>query len=331
MTYEEFKKELYRNLLQQEETQNKQIKLFERKSICADIKDLAIIKALNLSCYGMPDLMVHEDVICVLWGPKERNGMLHWKVRPLYERYKKEGWQGILPELVLKIEHVGKSSKILFLESGTYEEHSDRLIIRPVNWNYHRQSLDNCIYWRQGDIALVLYGLISDEGKDYITMKMHREITKQWNIPDNNLIMNALLNCYAKMPPRLLRAEELMVRPGPEQGVFMPGDKGIPATIDKKNKEAGIRGYRLTTTRQLNGALAIFYPGVKERLAELLGEDYYIGFTSVHEAVIHPISCKNPDDMKEAIQHVNAIFEEEDMLTNRVFRYSRKRREMVEV
>lgn len=331
MTYEEFKKELYRNLLQQEETQNKQIKLFERKSICADIEDLAIIKALNLSCYGVPDVMVHEDAICVLWGPKERNGMLHWKVRPLYERYKKEGWQSILPELVLKIEHVGRSSERLFLESGAYEEHSDRLILRPVNWERHRLSLNNCIYWRQGDITLVLYGLISDEGKDYITMKIQREITKRWNMPDSSLLMNALLNCYSKMPPRLFRAEELMVRSGPEMGVFMPGDKGVSATVDKKDKLAGIRGYRLTTTRQLNGALAIFYPGVKERLAELLEEDYYIGFTSIHEAVIHPISCKNPDDMKASIQHVNAVFEEEDMLTNRVYRYSRKRREMVEV
>lgn len=331
MTYEAFKKELYRNLLQQEEAQNKQVKLLERKSICADMQDVAIIKALNLSCYGVPDVMIREDVICVLWGPKDRSGMLHWKVRPLYERYKKEGWQGILPELVAKMEHVGRSSKLLFMESGTYEENSDRLILRPVNFQRCRQSLNNCIYWRQGDIALVLYGLISDEGKDYITMKMQREITKRWNMPDSSLLMNALLNCYTKMPPRLFRAEELMIRPEADQGVFMPGDQGISANINKKDKLAGIRGYRLTTTRQLNGALAVFYPGVQERLAELLEDDYYIGFTSIHEAVIHPISCKDPDDMKEAIQHVNAVFDEEDMLTNRVYRYSRKRREMVEI
>lgn len=328
MTYEEFKKELYRNLLQQEEAQDKQVRLFERKSICADIQDLKIIKALNLSCYGIPDAMVHEDTICIVWGPKERSGMLHWKVRPLYERYKKEGWQSILPELVMKMEQVGRNSKLLFLESGTYEENCERLILRPVNYQRCRQSLNNCIYWRQGDIALVLYGEIHDDGKDYITMKVQREITKRWDMPDSSLLMNALLNSYLKMPPRLFRAEELMVRPGPEQGVFMPGDKGKAVRINRRNRLDGIRGYRLTTTRQLNGALAIYYPGVKERLGELLGEDYYIGFTSIHEAVIHPVSCKNPEEMKSAIQHINAVFDEQDMLTNHIFRYSRKRGEM---
>lgn len=331
MTYEEFKKELYGNLLQLEEAQDKQIKLFERKSICADMKDLNIIRALNLSCYGFADVVIHEDTICALWGQREKLGMMHWKVRPLYESYKREGWQSILPEIATKLQQMSGSSKVLFMQSGSYEENSDRIILRPLNLDRCKQSLNNCIYWKYGDIALVLYGLIFEAGEDYITMKIHRELTQGWNVSDERMLTNALLNCYKKMPPRLFLAEDYTIDPEPEKGVFMPGEKGIPTRIHRGNRLEGIRGYRLTTVRHLNGAMAIFYPGVKERLGELLGGDYFIGFTSIHEAVIHPTYCKRLSDMKEAIQHVNAVFDEQEMLTNRVYRYSCRRKQMLEV
>lgn len=331
MTYEEFKKELYRNILQQEETKDKQVRLFERKSICVDTQDIHIIKALNVSCYGFADVVVHEDILCVLWGLQERLSMMHWKVRPLFEQYKQEGWQSVLPEIISRLQQVGKSNQFLFMENGSYEECSDRLILRPLNYLRHRQSLNNCIYWRYGDIALVLYGLVSDVDSEYITMKIKQEFTKRWDISNEQLLANTLWNCYAKMPPRLFRAEDMINNPEQEQGVFMSGEKGIAVRINRKNKREGMRGYRLTTTRQMNGALAIFYPGVKERIAEILGGDFFVGFTSVHEAVIHPVIHKNLNDMKAAIQHVNAVFDEQDMLTNRVYRYSCKRKQLLEV
>ncbi len=331
MTYEEFKKELYRNILQQEGMQDKEIKLFERRTICSDMQELRMIKALNLSCYGISDVVIHEDVLCALWGPREKVSMMHWKVRSLYERYKEEGWQGVLPEIVAKVKHAGNTSRLLFMENVSYEECRERLILRPINFQHYRQSLNNCIFWKYGDIALVLYGLLSDWGDEYVTMKMQREITRHWNISDERILTDALLNCYGKMPPRLFLAEDMMNCMDPEKGVFMRGERGIPVKINRKDKWEGIRGYRLTTAKQINGALAVFYPGVRERLAEIMGGDYFIGFTSIHEAVIHPVDCKKLGDMKEAIQHVNAVFDEREMLTNHIYMYSAKRKQMLEV
>ena len=330
MTYEEFKRELYRNILQQEEG-DKQIRLFERRSICSDIKDLQIIKALNLSCYGVADLVVHEDILCILWGSSANRNIIHWKVRTLYERYKREGWQSVLPEIIVKLEEVGRNSRLFSMENASYEQCCDRLILRPLNMQQHRVELENCVYWKFGDIAMVLYGLLSDDGADYVSMKMRREITGRWNISDEKILIHALLNCYEKMPPRLFHAGEMTLNPEPDCGVFMSGEKGKRIVIQRNDRWDGIRGYRLTTTRQVNGALAIFYPGVKERLAKMMGGDYFVGFTSVHEAVIHPVHCKNLVDMKAAIQHINAVFDEQDMLTNRVYRYCCKRKHLLEV
>lgn len=331
MTYEEFKKELYRNILLQAEGKDKRIKLYERKTICSEMQDLQIIKALNVSCFGTADILIHEDVICALWERQGRLNMIHWKLRPLYERYKKEGWQSVLPEILVRLEQVGKGSSQLFAENASYEECSDKLILRPINYRRHRRELDNCIYWRYGDIALVLYGLLCDEGNDYVTIKIHRDMTAGWEQPDTRLLTNALLNSYEKMPPRLFKAGDFETKPDVSKGIFIPEEKASSLPINPSDRWEGLRGYRLTTVRQLNGALAMFYPGVRKRLAEIMGGDYYVGFTSIHEAVIHPVRFKNPNDMKEAIQHINAVFDEQEMLTNRVYRYSCKREELLEV
>lgn len=331
MTYQEFKKELHRNILQQEEGKGIQIKLYERQTICAQMQDLQVVRALNAGCFGTEDAEIQEDVICALWEQNGRLNMMHWKLRCLYERYKREGWQSVLPEIIVKLQQVGNRREQLFAGDVCYEECFDRLILRPVNFQCHERELDNGIYWRFGDIALVLYGLLDDEGEDYVTLKIHRDIAERWNQSDEALLTNALLNSYEKMPPRLFQAGVLSRKTEPVLGVFMPGENGIPAKINNKNKWEGMRGYRLTTVRQINGALALFYPGVCKRLAEMIGGDYFVGFTSIHEAVIHPVKYKSLNEMKEAIQHINAIFGEQEMLTNRVYRYSGKRETLLEV
>ena len=104
-----------------------------------------------------------------------------------------------------------------------------------------------------------------------------------------------------------------------------------PAELFQPGNEVdGTLGYRLTTSKSINGAIAIFYPGVKERLGELFG-DYYVGFTSIHEAVIHPVARQSPLCMKESIREINAAFPREEMLTNRVYRYNTWNQELVEV
>ena len=37
----------------------------------------------------------------------------------------------------------------------------------------------------------------------------------------------------------------------------------------------------LSTEQEINGAIAAFYPGVLERLHQMVGEDFYLVFTSI--------------------------------------------------
>lgn len=329
MTYEEFKKELYRNLQQVQPSKEKEVLLWEKGVIFTDVERAAMLRMINRSDYGREETVVREDILCVRWKKQGAIGMIHWRIRPIYETYKKEGWQGVLPQMIAKIQISDQVNPRLPAENYTAD--SDKLIIRPLHYPHCRQEMERGVCWKFGDIALVLYLLLQDGGEDLMMMKIQRSMIENWDVSDEILLTNALLNTYAKMPPRLYYATDLRMQYEKRYGVFMPGEKGKSITIHPKDKWEGLHGYILTTTKRVNGAIALFYPGVKERLAEMLEGDYYVGFTSIHEAVIHPVGQKVLREMKEGIQRTNICFAPQEMLSNRVYRYSCKRKELIEV
>lgn len=340
MTYEEFKGELYRIIMQQEEVQGRKIMLLEKGYTTQDEQMLNMIQYINRITSGREDNVIHEDYIHVIWGDGSIRSMMNWDIHEYFERYKKEGWQKIIPELLLRIQRSGLSTEWLHLGKEGYGKTKDRLILRPINYHLNRFELEDSVYWKFGDIALTLYGVVYDAEDDYMTMKMRKEIIEEWDISKEELMENAFQNTVQLMPPRIYRSTDLKVRHAPEEGVFMVPEgippyqaqtKPGPAELFQPGNEVdGTLGYRLTTTKSINGAIAIFYPGVKERLGELFG-DYYVGFTSIHEAVIHPVDQQSPLCMKESIREINAAFPKEEMLTNRVYRYHTWNQELVEI
>ena len=334
MTYEEFKSELFRIIMQQEVVKGKKVMLLEKGFTTREGEMLSMIRYINKVNYGKEDSIVHADYIHVVWGEGNIRSMMNWSVREYYEKYKKRGWEGILPELLTKIQNAGQSMEWLHLGKDGYELCKDRLIIRPINYERNKYELENCIYWRYGDIALTLYGVVSDEDEDYVTMKITRSLIEEWEIGDDLLMTDALHNTFKIMPPRLYYCTDLRRKHPWNDGIFMPGEikEGVtPFQIHSDSELEGTLGYRLTTTKGINGAIALFYPGVQEQLSKLLGSDYLAGFTSIHEAIVHPVNNQTPNSMRESIHDINEVFPREEMLTNRVYLYSADRKELKEV
>lgn len=340
MTYEEFKGELYRIIMQQEEIRGRKILLLEKGYTASDSRTLNMIRYINRVTLGREDDVIHADYIHVIWGEGSIRSMMNWDIQECFEKYKKEGWQGLIPELLGRIQRCGLSEEWLQLDNEGYEQVRDRLILRPINYQFNQLELEECIYWKFGDIAMTLYGVVYDGEDDYLTMKMKREMTGKWGLGDEELLGDAFRNTMELMPPRLYRSTDLRSKHSREEGVFMEPERSMicrdvkaeedPFTFPYRSYVDGVLGYRLTTTKSLNGAIAIFYPGVCERLAELFG-DFYIGFTSIHEAIIHPAEHQSPVCMKESIRSVNAMFPREEMLTDRIYRYFADTREMAEI
>ena len=77
-----------------------------------------------------------------------------------------------------------------------------------------------------------------------------------------------------------MRAEDL-IDPPYTQGAFM----AFGYKFEKINPLFATDNY---DSEKENGAIAMFYPGVLEKLAEICGGSYYVSFTSIHDVRIHP-------------------------------------------
>lgn len=203
-------------------------------------------------------------------------------------------------------------------ECSDYEKVKDELILRPLNYQYVKGELKDVPHIRIGDIALVLYAVMAHAAGDYFTAKMHRRQMKSWGRTDEEVLEAALVNTAFLYPPRLYSVEDLLSWDGKrhEDGRFMAENESV--RIRK-----GMRGYILTNTLEINGAVAVFYPGVARKIAESLGEDFYIAFTSIHEAQIHSAGMVMPDIVESSLRDTNKhCNREEEILTNKVYCYN---------
>lgn len=207
-------------------------------------------------------------------------------------------------------------------DSSDYDKVKNELILRPLNYHLVKEDLRDVPYIRIGDIALVLYAVMAHSGNDYFTAKMRRSQMEKWSRPEDEVLQEALVNTSFLYPPRLYSVEDLLAWDGKqhEDGRFMAEDGGV--RIRK-----GMRGYILTNTLEINGAIALFYPGVAEKIAESFGEDFYIAFTSIHEAQVHSASMISPDVVRSSLRDTNKhCNRREEVLTNRVYCYNYERK-----
>jgi hypothetical protein len=173
--------------------------------------------------------------------------------------------------------------------------------------------------------VLVLYILASDEnnGKthDVLSVKVPKSSVQAWGIDEEEVWENAMSNTYIMAPPRIYLNPMDLVNPPYHRGAFMALNSDItsisPLTVPT-----------VTTTAQINGAIAMFYPGVMKRIAELFGDDYYIAFTGTSEARLHKKDTIQPRNILMRIKQMNKTFDPSEILSNKVYLYETANQEL---
>lgn len=311
MTYEAFKKELLMSMEHQKGMEENRI-FFLCKGDRSREKGMqeAILRA-NLSCWGSNSAFVLDDVLCVEWKENDCVKAGCFRVREYFECYKREGWTGILPKM---------NARLLEVQEG-FRKSKNRLILRVVNC---KRLVDDAIYWRIGEIALALYGIVGAAGREPITLRMNREMVKEWGLTDDVLLTTALFNSCDYMPLRIMEGTEAC----PRQTVSETG--GLKQRL-ADNECGHCNGLRLTTELRMNGAVAFFYPGVMQELAEWLGEDYLVAFPNIHEVCIYPVGTVSAGRIRERIHMENILADEREVLTEKIYRYCRNGGRLIEV
>ncbi len=150
------------------------------------------------------------------------------------------------------------------------------------------------------------------------SMKIRKDILKEWKLTEEEVWKNAVENTSLMTPPRIYRWEELLVTPLYSGDDFMNDEKLY--FLDREN----FAGLCLSTALRTNGAVAVFLPGVAQRLADLLNDSFYIVFTSIHEAMIHAAKNVYPEDLIKVMHDsIKEATSEQDFLTDKLYFYNR--------
>lgn len=203
-------------------------------------------------------------------------------------------------------------------EIDHYEKICSRLCIRPMNYDKHTDQLRMGIYDVVGDIALVLYIFIGNVKRKYVSSMVPTRIFSVWGKSKKTVLEAALKNTFDLFPPRMLDLSRIIGMEDDIYSKFMEM-KELPKEVDRNV------GIFITNTAQINGAVSVFLPGVAQKLGELLGNDYYLAFTSIHEVAIHDMGFVDVEGIRSSLHELNAELDmEEDFLTEQVYKYSRE-------
>lgn len=204
------------------------------------------------------------------------------------------------------------------LRPKTYEEIKHQLFIRPLSWPRHRKELRGAVYDRVGDIALVLYQKVGEQDDTLISVKIREDMLDAWKLEKKFVMEKAMQNTCYMAPPRFYFWKRLMEEPEDYEGeAFMELCSSWRINRDSI-------GNCLSTTSRVNGAVAVFYPGVAERIAKLLDAGFYMAFTSIHEVMIHSDQSVEPEELKEILRNtIKQATPQREILSYRIYHFDR--------
>ena len=265
-------------------------------------------------------------------GAEGHTEYISFSMEDLSQTHQRSGLNGVLSAVVTSLKEckINAEKNVGALEHFTEcDAIKDRLILRPFNYDNNEQVLKHGVYRRVGDMALVLYislgGGKQGSSANVMSTMVSRELFLLWGVgEDEEEILNwAMDNTMRLQPPVfcVISLPAMKVQHIP----FM--DRAEEIEVDFDIPMAPV----LSTEQEINGAIAAFYPGVLERLHQMVGEDFYLVFTSIYDVHIHPISGKvRVETMRDCLSGMNKeINKREELLSRRIYRYNTENRDLV--
>lgn len=191
-----------------------------------------------------------------------------------------------------------------------YEEVEDKIVFRLVGREANRELLKEIPYIPYLDMAVIFYVLLEMNVYGTASILIQNEHLKMWGIDTRQLEEKAKMNT-----PRLLRYEFQSVQAVIEE---LSGEHQVPEMDEFM--------YVLSNEIRSFGAAVILYEKRLHNIGMLLGQNYYVLPSSIHEVLIIPeseVPCRKfLDDMVAEMNEVHV--DPEEILTNHAYYYDRK-------
>jgi hypothetical protein len=203
-----------------------------------------------------------------------------------------------------------------------YEDIRDNLTVRLLEKKRNREFLSNMPYVDVGNGLAVIADVNMGEtrGGDW-RIAVNNSVLEQMGEDKETLFADAMKNSATVDPPTLVDMSSALF--SPERINLL--DRNEPVAPEDIGSI-----YVLTNASGSLGAAALFYPDVKEKTGEILGSDYYILPSSIHEVILVPDAAGiDKKELCDMVKQANrTVVEPQDILSDNVYHYSRDDRRL---
>lgn len=193
-----------------------------------------------------------------------------------------------------------------------YEELKGKFACKLIHRGKNEKLLNDIPYVPWMDLAIVVFVLLEISPYGTATVLVRKEHLEIWGLTEAQLFDEAKKNTPILLPYQFCPMRKLL-------------REICPYAVDEGEEEEESL-YVLSNKLRSFGAASMLYEGILEKVGQKLGENYYILPSSIHEVIVVPES-KSPvkQDLEEMVREINETqVEEEEVLSDRVYYFSRK-------
>lgn len=192
----------------------------------------------------------------------------------------------------------------------------DRIIMKLVNTEKNRAFLETVPHIPFQDLSIVYFYFMGKAGNRFMDMPVNDDLIRRWGIDTPTLHQQAMANYNRLLPIKFGSLNQLLL----EHGLL---DKEDYAALSDDGWSDAL--YCLTNEFSTGGAVLMTCKNLMDKIADFLGEDFYILPSSTHEVLLLPESrAPSKEDLDQIVQEVNReALEPEDYLSDHAYYYSR--------
>ena len=190
-----------------------------------------------------------------------------------------------------------------------YDKACNHICYKLINRERNEEYLKDKPFVPYLDLAIVFYAPIIQDKKLVGIITVTDQHLQAWNVTVDDLMNAATDNSTEDFPSVFLNAAQ----------VYRTSRKKHYPKLDLPDHAM----YICTNLHFLYGASVILYDFYLERVYDTFGTDFYLAFSSVHEAVVWiAYDDLNVDEMQKMIKSINAkIVDPEEVLSDHLYKY----------
>lgn len=187
----------------------------------------------------------------------------------------------------------------------------DKITFSVIGAEKNAAMLLNMPHRIKDDLAMVYRIIVNQENQEVGSVKISDQLAESLNLNEKDLYNMAMENTPKLFPAQFQSMYDVLKKMMPEMAEMMG-----PNIFDDSM-------YVLSNKQNIDGASALFYPGVQEEIYKYMGKEYYVLPSSIHETIIVPKNASmNATELKNMVMEINGKeVSPDEVLTDSVYEY----------